>query len=76
MRNSGRSPRAAEYQQLNSSRSLGTDSPDFAVSFEDMVVHSRRGGERRRIVGHATGCVRSGQLLAIIGPPQQAFPNS
>ncbi|KAJ1488683.1 hypothetical protein T484DRAFT_1887009, partial [Baffinella frigidus] len=76
MRNSGsgRSPRAVphEYQQLNSSRSLGADSPDFAVSFEDMVVHSRTGGERRRIVGHATGCVRSGQLLAIIGPPTQA----
>ena len=40
---------------------------EFAVSFEDLIVNVRRNGERERVCGPITGCVRSGQVLAVVG---------
>ena len=39
-----------------------TAAVEFAVSFEDLIVDVRQNGERERILGPVTGCVRSGQV--------------
>ena len=45
---------------------------EFAVSFEDVLVNVRQNGERVRVLGPATGCVRSGQVLSVVGPAYEA----
>jgi ABC-type multidrug transport system ATPase subunit len=50
----------------------GSAAVEFAVSFEDVIVNLRKHGERERILGPATGCVRSGQVLAVVGPAHES----
>ena len=45
---------------------------EFGVSFEDVVVNVRQNGERERILGPVTGCLRSGQMLSVVGPAHEA----
>jgi hypothetical protein len=44
---------------------------DFAISFEDVSVFQRVEGERVKVISNATGCVHSGDVLALVGPSSQ-----
>lgn len=49
------------------------DSVDFAISFEDVSVFQyREDGGREKVISNVTGCVHSGDVLAIIGPSSQS----
>ena len=45
---------------------------EFAVTFEDITVETIRGGDRTRVLGPLTGCVKSRQVCCVVGPPDQA----